>query len=126
MHGTCACSLEKIKASGLRPNTYLTNDLDIALYYAGCASDVCQSGCNSQMVIDVEVDIKDLKADFNSYNEPLTLFRNEHTESDRDWHEMVESGEIPSPKNKDDHQTSLDVVKSALHPLAISKSQLIF
>lgn len=122
MHGTCSCRIGKIRQEGLKPPAYLTDDEDIALYYAECASDECNCGDYGYVVVEVETN--KLRADYHSYEEPLSYFRDKYTRSDSDWYEMVSSGEIPSPKNELDYQTSLDTVNSVVHTSLISPEQI--
>lgn len=113
-HGTCLCAANVILQQGLRARSYLTNNETIADYYAECAMEACEQQCDDYVLLRVTVDTTHLAADMNSYDEPLSYFRNAYATNDDDWFEGVESGEIPSPENEQDHETSLKVVKSVL------------
>lgn len=123
MHGTCLCRIAKIEAKGFLARTYLTNDEEIALYYAECASDECDCGGHGYLAVQVEAG--ELRADINSYEEPLSYFRDRYTRSDDEWYDMVSSGEVPSPENEFDYETSLCIVNSAVHVSAIAPAQVV-
>lgn len=122
MHGTCACCAEKIiNGSGLKERSCLTSNIEIADYYAEVAREDCD--CEGEVILSVIVDESELMADTNSFDEPLTIFRNNYAISDSDWSEMIESEEIPYPESSD-YITSLEYVESVVHKGAISSSQI--
>lgn len=123
-HGTCECRSEKILVEGLDSRAFLTDSEEIALYYAECALDDCSNNCGEMTYFEATVDEKELRADWASYEEPLTFFRNRYTSCEREWFEMIESGEITMPENSNDYKTSLEVVNSVLHFSAIKPKQL--
>tara|TARA_Y100001973_G_C5029740_1_gene247428 strand:+ start:163 stop:588 length:426 start_codon:yes stop_codon:yes gene_type:complete len=125
MHGTCICAKSRIMQSGLNANSYLTNNLDVACYYAQCAADECDSGCSEGDIVSVRVDTRELRADYPSFEEPLSYFRNTFTTCDKQWFEMLEKGIIPYPACKTDYKTSLRVVHSVLHVAPIHASNVM-
>ena len=108
-HGTCTESLSRIYSHGLE-NAYFTDVFELAEYYSECAHEDLDNG--EPVVLQVEVPTSLLKVDYNSYDEPLSYFRNEFTRSDSEWAEMIESGDIKYPSNEDDWQTSMAIVRS--------------
>jgi hypothetical protein len=112
MHGTCACKAQQIRETGFHADSYFTDDSDIALYYGEVAADECLSGCDGYLVLDVVIPTDNLKVDYNSYDEPLTYFRDRFAACDRQWHAMLVSGDIPYPADARDHKTSLAVVNA--------------
>lgn len=108
-HGTCVKGKEKILKEGLNPLSCMASDIEVAQYYAECASD--ESG-EPPVILSMLVPKNNLKVDYSSFEEPLSYYRNEYTRSDSEWNEMIESGKIPYPKNELDFQTSLDIVWS--------------
>lgn len=108
-HGTSQINYEKIKATGFLEPCYLTSDDGQANYYAECASE--EDGSN-QVILVVEVNVNNLKADTNSYNEPLTHILELYDMSEEIWHESIENGYITYPK-PEQWQISLDTAKSA-------------
>ena len=114
MHGTC------ITQSGLNANAYLTNNLDVAYYYAEC-----DSGCGDGYIVFVSVDTCELSVDYPSFEEPLSYFRNTFTPCDKQWFEMLEKGLIPYPACDTDYETSLHVVHSVLHVAPIHASNVM-
>lgn len=124
MHGTCLCRSAKIKEEGFNGNVYLTSNEALAWYYAECALDECESECGDYVVFSVHAEREGLRVDRNSFEEPLSYFRDEYTKSDLEWMEMLESGEIPSPENEFDYQTSLDVVNSVVCLSKITPSEI--
>ena len=107
-HGTSQANYEKIKETGFLEPSYLTSDDSQANYYAECASE--EDGSN-QIILVIEVNIDNLKADTNSYNEPLTHILELYDMNEEDWHEAILSGYIKYPK-PNQWQLSLDTVKS--------------
>lgn len=108
-HGTSSVALKKIaKEKGLG-SPFLTDNEDIAEYYADCKTDECGG---NMVILKITVDKDKLLKDDNSYAEPLTYFRNKFAQNDRDWGEMLENGEIPYPKDEKDWECSLNVVHS--------------
>lgn len=109
-HGTSSVFTNDILANGLF-SPYLTDDKEIAEYYAECAVD--EHG-GEAVILSVVVDqSKDLvKPDYPAYDEPLTFYRDEYASSDSEWHEMLDEGEIPYPSDENDWATSLETVKS--------------
>jgi hypothetical protein len=122
-HGTCACNLEKIKQNGLKARSYLTDDEPLAFYYAECAADECD--CGDYDLVDVEVESEQLRVDFNSYEEPLSYFRNAYTTSDSEWFQMINDGTVPYPDSEYDYNTSIAVVRSVIHMGPISAANII-
>jgi hypothetical protein len=122
MHGTCKCLAAKINIMGLLANTHYTDSAEVASYYAECAEDECD--CGGQEIVHVSVPNENLKPDFHSYEEPLSFFRNEYTTCDREWHEMIETGEIPFPLTSADYKTSLDEVRSVVSTQAVSHKRI--
>ena len=125
MHGTCICAKSRIMQSGFNVNTCLTNNIDVACYYAECAADECDSGCGEGDVVSVSVDTRELRVDYPSYEEPLTYFRNAFTSCDKQWFEMLENELIPYPVCDTDYETSLRVVHSVLHVAPIHASNVM-
>ena len=108
-HGTSSHSLKKIiKDKGLG-SPFLTDDEEIAEYYADC---VTEEHGGDMVILKITVDIDKLRKDDNSYAEPLTFFRNNFAKSDDEWGEMLTDGDIPYPSNENDWRCSLDVVHS--------------
>lgn len=124
MHGTCQCRSEKIHHEGLFSLSCLTNNEDVAWYYAECALDECENDCGEYVVLNIQVNKDNLKVDYNAFSEPLSYYRNKYTNCDREWAEMLEGGSIPSPESEFDYQTSLDVTNSVMCIEAI-KSNVI-
>ena len=107
-HGTSDRLLAKIATGGLKkPN--LTDDHDIAMYYA---EEACEEFKGVPVVLTVDVDESTLRVDQPAFDEPLTFYRDNYASSDEEWSEMLTAGEIPSPKNKQDWETSLLVTNS--------------
>jgi hypothetical protein len=113
-HGTRSSRLSSIFRAGLL-KPYLTSDLEIAEYYAEERDHTRRIDYGDHAVIlAVEVDESDtaLKPDYPSFDEPLSFFLYELAEDEKDWFNRLDSGDIPSPENQDDWQTSLEVVRS--------------
>ena len=108
-HGTCSKGADNIQCIGLNEHTCLTSDLEVAEYYAECAHD--ESG-EEPVVLTVLVPRHQLKVDFPAFEEPLSFYRNDHTRSDSEWHEMIEDGRIPFPDDEHDVDTALEITKS--------------
>ena len=113
-HGTRSSRLPEIFRDGLL-KPYLTSDLEIAEYYAEEVDHLRKSTEQDvPVILEVEVDESDtaIRPDYPSFDEPLSFFLYELVEDEEDWHDKIESGDIPYPENQDDWQTSLDVVRS--------------
>ncbi len=121
MHGTCACCADKIVKEGMNEYSYLTTSETVADYYAEVTREECD--CEDEVILAVEVHESELLADTNSFDEPLTFVWNEHADSESDWHDMIESGEIPYPE-KEDYKTSLEYVGSVVHKSIILSSNI--
>lgn len=120
-HGTCDKGKEKILSEGLNPLSCMTSDIEVAQYYAECAA---EESDEPPVILSMLVPKTNLKVDYNSFEEPLSYFKHEYTRSDSEWREMIESGEIPYPKDEFDFQTSLDVVWSVRCINRIDKSEI--
>lgn len=109
-HGTSSVNLVGILSDGLK-NPCLTDDEDIAAYYAECETD--ERG-GQQVLLKVVIDdsVDKLKPDYPAFEEPLTFYRDDYASSDREWHQMIETDEIPYPSNDADWAISLEVVHS--------------
>ncbi|WP_063664363.1 hypothetical protein [Aliivibrio fischeri] len=120
-HGTSSTHSPNILKNGLRDNSYLTNNLSIAEYYAECACDEESMSYDEAVILEVNIDKKSLSVDFASFEEPLSIYRNNFARTDRDWHQMIEDGDIPYPKSSNlsvDVQIALQVtgcVKTVKH-----------
>lgn len=112
LHGTTTDLLDVIRAQGLtRP--YLTDDEDIALYYAEVA--VEETGAGEPVILEVEVDETFLLPDVNAIDEPVLRDEDEVMEQfalvPDDWREAPDAWRV-----------SLDLVSSVrysknVHPL---------
>lgn len=121
-HGTSSVFVGNILAKGLC-QPYLTSDEEIAEYYAECAVD--EHGGEAvllKVVVDESKDV--LKPDYPAYAEPLTFYRDEYASSDREWHEMLDAGEIPHPDSDENWAVSLETVRSVLVASAISGDRI--
>lgn len=98
-HGTSSTHSSNILKNGLRDNSYLTNNLDIAEYYAECACDEEGMSYDEAVILKVSIDKTTLSVDFASFEEPLSIYRNNFAKTDRDWHQMIEDGHIPYPNS---------------------------
>lgn len=121
-HGTCKKSAESILKYGFYEFSCLTDNLEVAEYYAECASE--ESGFES-IVLKIDVSTDNLEVDYNAYDEPLTYYRNEYATSDSDWHDMIENDEIPYPTDQNDYQTALDVTWSVRNKRKISPKYIV-
>lgn len=120
-HGTSSKCLEDIIKNGTS-TLYLTLSLAQAEYYAECASEEDET---EQVVCIVEVPIDILKADLPSFNEPLSyILKHNDIESEDDWHDMIENGEIPYPQQSD-WKTSLKFTQSVVAIGKIKPEQII-
>ncbi len=120
-HGTSSKCLEDIIKNGTS-KLYLTSSLDQAEYYAECASDEDET---EQVVCIVEVQIETLKADLPSFDEPLSyILKHNNVNSENDWHEMIENGDIPYP-SQSDWKTSLKFTQSVVAIGKIEPRQII-
>jgi hypothetical protein len=111
-HGTCSCKAEKIIESGFKQFSYFTDSNEIAEYYGMEALCECDERCGDYDVLEILVPKTQLFVDYNSFEEPLKCFLNEHADSQEEWLEMIENKQIPFPKNEKDIETSLEVVRS--------------
>lgn len=109
LHGTSSNQVEAILAEGLKAHTCLTSSEELAQYYAECAAD--EDGGEPVWLL-VEVDPRTLRVDYAAFQEPLTYYRDEHARNDDNWHEMIESGEVPYPASDKDWKTALAVTWS--------------
>jgi len=79
-HATTDKNLEYIKAQGLGPNSYLTNDYELAEHYALRQSDY--GGLETPTsIITIRANPRNLTPDYNSFEEPV------HTGLPRDFDE---------------------------------------
>ena len=111
-HGTTKKIAETIIKEGLKANSYLTSREDVAEYYAEVAMEdaVDKGDADADCVIlSVIVKQNDLRVDYCAYEEPLTYYRNDFTKCDSEWHEGVNNGDIPYPKDIKDTAVALSV-----------------
>ncbi len=108
-HGTSAGNARRILAGGALLKPFLTSCDEQAAYYAECAGEEARQ---SPVVIVLEIPDDLLAVDFNAYEEPLTYFRKKWATSEEDWHEKIESGDIPYPEHAGDIHTALQVTGS--------------
>ena len=109
-HGTSSRYFSLMQEGGIKENSCLTSSLELAEYYAECATDqdVDDGIHNTEpCIIECKVKKSDLVVDYSSWEEPISIFRKECAKSDEEWHCMIESGVIPYPKNQNDADTAL-------------------
>ena len=115
-HGTSRQYFDLMAESGFLKSPFLTDKLELAEYYAQCASD--KSGDEDPVILAVTLDEADmalLRADFNSFEEPISITRNDFASNDSDWFEALEEGdEIWWPKSDSDYETSLRFTGSVI------------
>ena len=122
LHATSNKKLAQIRQDGFFfVGTCLTNSPEVAEYYIETIEDEIKEYHldDYPVLLKVFVDIDKLGPDFNSFSEPLTFFRNEYANNEKEWHELIEVGKIPYP-NVGDWKTSLDVVWSVKTKEAVS------
>lgn len=125
-HGTNISAYESLDENNPLCTPYLTDDLSLAEYYAECAMEDEDDDDYVILAVNItEEELQHLKADFNSFEEPISFIRNNFAESDREWFEKIESGEIPLPSSEHDYQTSLDYVSAVKINIDIPVSRLV-
>lgn len=112
-HGTCACQALKIVDESFNAHSCLTSCAELAEYYADCAVDECKT-CESGDIdiVIVRVDKAQLSVDYPAFEEPISIYRNNYTKCDKEWEEMIESRDIPYPKDEHDIDVALEVTTS--------------
>ena len=113
LHGTCTVHLPLIQQRGLE-YPYLTNNPQVAKYYAESAAD--EDG-GSPIIIRVQIsNTNELRADFPSFEEPLSFVYKKYANDEKEWYKALSSGKsISWPKDDADWQTSLRVVGSVIY-----------
>jgi len=96
-HGTSTKNVEKIQAQGLGPDSYLTNDYELAQHYADN-----QWVREPSSIITVRANPRNLTPDYNSFEEPV------YTDLPRDFDET-------QLRSKVDWKNSLKQTGSVLH-----------
>lgn len=133
LHGTSARNAAKILQEGLAAGdrrvsshrgstgfygSYLTDSSVVADYFAkeAVGIDVYLNGVEDRPVIlEVTVSEDKLRADYVSYVEPLSFYRNRWAKDEDDWHRKLTADRIPYPKSGRDWRTSLKVVRAVRH-----------
>lgn len=108
-HGTSTAHLSRIRAGGLA-NPCLVDDVETAAYYAGAEVD---EALGDPIILRVRVpDTNLLRADFASFEEPLSFTLQRHKVAEDDWFEKLNdpNSGISWPADDHDWQTSLRVV----------------
>lgn len=113
MHGTSTAHLSAIQQRGLE-YPYLTNNPEVAEYYAQAAVD---ADGGSPAVLRVRVpDTAELRADIPSFQEPLHFVYKKYARDEKEWYQALNDGTtITWPENDADWQTSLRVVGSVIY-----------
>lgn len=104
LHGTTEAAWVRIQESGAMTRPYLTCRDDVAAYYSECAVDeepTYQGQANAGILLAVRVPTALLRADLPAFDEPLDLYRDDHADSEDEWHELIENEEIPYPERED-------------------------
>jgi len=105
LHATNQKSYKEIMKGGLSAGSFLTSSEEVAEYYA--------EDYSSPIILGVATTTDNLLADYPSFEEPLTHFRNKYARSDEDWFELLDEGVVVSwPEDENDWHTSLEVVES--------------
>jgi hypothetical protein len=129
-HGTTSVIAQKIKQVGMRAGTCLTTDVKLAYYYAECALEEDESddedGELDIALVKVVLPLEALEVDYPSFEEPISIYRDNFASSEREWHAMLEDGSIPYPSGKDDVQIALDVTTSVKTKNNIEPKELSF
>lgn len=108
-HGTSTVDAARISENGFRENTCFTNSAELAEYYA---EERVEEVGGEIAIFEVVIDTGILRVDEPAFEEPLTLYRNEHAASDDEWHDGLSTGAIPSPSDSRDYATALEVTWS--------------
>lgn len=94
-------------------NVYLTDIEDMAQYFAQETMEV-SGGDPVLLVIDLD-DPSCLGPDNSMYRDPLTFVKEKHgIDTDNDWVEAFNAGDLRYPVNEKDWETSLEVVSSVI------------
>jgi 2'-5' RNA ligase len=124
-HGTSSIHLDEAQTTGLR-KPFLVDDPEIAMYYA---QEEAERAGGRPMVLRVTVeDTSKLRADFPSFEEPLTFVYKKYALSEDEWHERLNNPQsgIHWPANQKDWQTSLKVVGSVRYDGTIQPGSISF
>lgn len=119
-HGTSSCKLEAIHSEGLI-NPFLTSSLDLAMYYAETATDEDEG---DYLILQVEVEEKNLRYDGNAMDEPVSvgvisikeleaLVRKKFNTLSLQHPEWIKDGYLIIPATE--YKASLEVVASCWH-----------
>ena len=116
-HGTDSVSAKNIIEKGFEKNSCLTSDVNLAWYYTEARIEdlidegVCVKAID-KVVVCVVLPPEKLVVDYASYEEPISIFRDEYADNDRDWHSGCDDGTVPYPKNKFDVAPALKATTS--------------
>lgn len=124
-HGTSISVWESLSSENPLKEPYLTNNIDLAEYYAKCAMEDFDDEDYVVLCVEIEEDEYELlRADYNAFDEPISITRNGFASSDREWFEMLNSGEINYPQNDHDYNTSLKYTASVYLEKTLSADRL--
>ena len=125
-HGTSRSVMEALSDENPLKTPYLTDNPELAEYYAECAMEELEDEDWVILAVNLTDDeLIHLKADFHAFEEPISITRNDHASSDREWFEMIDEGEVRWPESDDDYATSLEFTGSVRLDIDIPASRLI-
>ena len=125
-HGTSRSVMDSLSDENPLKTPYLTDNPELAEYYAECAMEELEDDDWVILAVNLTDDeLTYLKADFHAFEEPISITRNDHASSDREWFKMLENGEIRWPESNDDYATSLEFTGSAWIDMDIPTSRLV-
>lgn len=122
-HGTSTRFLEALEREGLK-DVYLTDLEDMASYFA---QETAEMSGGAPVVIEIDLDNTGcLEPDMSMYREPLTFVKDKHgVDSDHEWAEAVQRGQIRYPQDRQDWKASLDSVSSVICRGTISWGRVV-
>lgn len=112
LHATSSAHLASIRKDGLR-NPCLSTCEDCLAYYA---EEAVEEAGGEPVIVEIEISPSmkaNLRADYPSFEEPLTWIWKAWADSEEEFHEMLSgTSEISWPEDDHDWRTSLRVVRA--------------